>query len=65
MREYDLKMKSVSLNAAKVKSYDCVLIATDHSAFDWNFIAKHARLIVDTRNATRDVTQTLATIRKS
>ena len=35
---------------------DCVLIATDHSAYDYDFIVRHAQLVVDTRNATRGVT---------
>jgi UDP-N-acetyl-D-glucosamine dehydrogenase len=36
---------------------DCVLIATDHSAYDFDFIVKHAALVVDTRNATKNVRQ--------
>jgi len=43
-------------------SRDCVLIVTDHSAYDWAWIARHAALIVDTRNATRGVTGPRATI---
>jgi UDP-N-acetyl-D-glucosamine dehydrogenase len=34
---------------------DCVLIATDHGAYDYDWIVQSARLVVDTRNATRDV----------
>ncbi|GAB4489884.1 MAG: UDP-N-acetyl-D-glucosamine 6-dehydrogenase [Thermodesulfovibrionales bacterium] len=52
MREYDLRMASVPLSAAMLKRYDCVLIATDHSAYDYRFIVRHSRLVVDTRNAT-------------
>jgi UDP-N-acetyl-D-glucosamine dehydrogenase len=55
MREYDLKMKSIPLTAVKVKSYDCVLIATNHSEYDYKWIVKNAKLVVDTRNATADV----------
>lgn len=51
MREYDLKMKSVALTAAKIKSYDCVLISTNHSDYDYKWIVKNAKLVVDTRNA--------------
>lgn len=51
-REHDLKMKSKPLSAAMLKGYDCVLIATDHSAYDYQFIVDNASLIVDTRNAT-------------
>ena len=35
--------------------YDCVVIATHHPAYDWQMIADHAKLIVDTRNALRNV----------
>lgn len=45
------KITSVSLNAHELKKYDAVVILTNHSAYDYDFIAKHARLIVDTRNA--------------
>ena len=51
MRHYDIKKESVELTPGNLKKYDCVLISTDHSAYDWNFIAEHAQLIVDTRNA--------------
>lgn len=57
MRKYgDLGMKSVPLTSESLASYDCVLIATHHKAYNWQMIADHARLIVDTRNALRDVT---------
>lgn len=52
MREYDLKMTSVPLTENNLKRYDCLLISTDHSAYDYKFIVKHSNLIVDTRNAT-------------
>jgi len=55
MREYDLKMTSVPVTENNLKRYDCVLIATDHTAYDYKFIVKHSSLIVDTRNATGDV----------
>jgi UDP-N-acetyl-D-glucosamine dehydrogenase len=55
MRNYDLKMKSVPLTPESLATYDCVLIATHHKAYDWQMIADHARLIVDTRGATRGV----------
>jgi UDP-N-acetyl-D-glucosamine dehydrogenase len=55
MRHYDLQMKSIELTAENVKSYDCLLIATHHSAYDWQWIADHGKLIVDTRNALRGV----------
>ena len=54
-REHDLKLKSVPLTAANLKKYDLVLISTDHSAYDYAMIVRHAKLVVDTRNATSKV----------
>jgi UDP-N-acetyl-D-glucosamine dehydrogenase len=51
MRHHDLQMESVKLTPDALKSYDCVLISTNHSAYDWQLIADHAPLVVDTRNA--------------
>ncbi|MCA9163510.1 MAG: nucleotide sugar dehydrogenase, partial [Planctomycetales bacterium] len=51
-REHDLRMKSTPLTPASVKGFDCVLIATDHSSYDYQWIVDHAQLVVDTRNAT-------------
>jgi UDP-N-acetyl-D-glucosamine dehydrogenase len=55
MRHYDLQMRSVPLTPQSLKSYDCVLVATDHAAYDWQQVADHAPLIVDTRGALRKV----------
>ncbi len=55
MRHHDLQMESVKLSPEALKSYDCVLIATHHAAYDWQMIADNANLIVDTRNALRNV----------
>jgi UDP-N-acetyl-D-glucosamine dehydrogenase len=54
-REHDLRMKSVPLSAARLKSYDAVLISTDHSAYDYEMIVKNSSLVIDTRNATAGV----------
>lgn len=48
-------MKSVKLTAESLASYDAVLIATDHSRYDYDFIVEHARLVIDSRNATKNV----------
>jgi UDP-N-acetyl-D-glucosamine dehydrogenase len=57
MRHYDFsKMKSVELTPGRLASYDCALIATDHSSYDYNAIVQHSKLVVDSRNATRRVT---------
>jgi UDP-N-acetyl-D-glucosamine dehydrogenase len=52
-RKYDLQMKSVSLD--NLGQYDCVLIVTDHSDYDYQHIVREAHLVVDTRNATRGI----------
>ncbi|HBI16437.1 MAG TPA: nucleotide sugar dehydrogenase [Desulfobulbaceae bacterium] len=49
-RKYDFNLASTRLTAKALASADCVLVATDHAAYDYDFILKHARLIVDTRN---------------
>src|SRR5690606_18182796 len=54
-REHDLRMTSVPLTPENIGRYDAVLISTDHSAYDYDMIVKHARLVVDTRNATANV----------
>jgi len=54
-REYDLKMKSRKLSEQMLGQYDVVLISTDHSEYDYEWIVKHAQLVVDTRNATAKV----------
>ena len=56
MRKYDLQMSSVDLSPEMLASYDCVLVSTNHAAYDWQMIADHAKLIVDTRGAMREVT---------
>lgn len=56
MRHYDVPdLNSQQLTPAFLKSLDCALIATDHTAFDYAAIVQNAPLIVDTRNATKDV----------
>ncbi len=55
MREYDLKMSSKKLSAKMVAGYDCVLIATDHDDYDYAWLVKHAKLVIDTRNAAATV----------
>ena len=55
MRNYDLRMTSVPITSEALAAYECVLVSTHHSAYDWQMIADHAMLIVDTRNALKDV----------
>jgi len=48
-------LSSVELSVSVLREADCTIIVTDHSTFDWDWIVEHARLVVDTRNATRRV----------
>jgi len=52
-RKYDLQMKCAELK--NLAQYDCVVIVTDHSDYDYRRIVDEAKLIVDTRNATRGI----------
>jgi UDP-N-acetyl-D-glucosamine dehydrogenase len=54
-RQHDLKMSSRKLSAKMLAGYDAVLISTDHSDYDYEWIVKNARLVVDARNATAGV----------
>jgi UDP-N-acetyl-D-glucosamine dehydrogenase len=45
------RMKSAVISGRKIKAYDCVVIVTDHSAFNYDMILRNSRSIVDTRNA--------------
>ena len=48
-------LKSIDWSAEELQQFDAVLIATDHDAVDWNELAENSKLIVDTRNATRNL----------
>src|SRR5208283_963573 len=49
-RKYSIGKVSVSLTKENLAQYDCVVIATDHSAYDPDFIVQNSQLIVDTRS---------------
>lgn len=56
MRHYDIPpMSSQEPGPGYWSSLDCVLVSTDHSLFDWQEIVANSKLVVDTRNATKDV----------
>lgn len=58
MRHYDFShLRSIPLTPEVLSQHDCVVIATDHSAYDYQMIVDHAPLVVDTRNATRGVSR--------
>lgn len=65
-RDYDLSGNdSQELTPEFLASQDCVLIATDHTAFDFEAIVKGAQLVIDTRNATAQVASGREKIRKA
>jgi UDP-N-acetyl-D-glucosamine dehydrogenase len=49
MREHRYDLKSVALTPEAIASYDVLLLATDHDAFDYALLQRHAKLLVDTR----------------
>jgi UDP-N-acetyl-D-glucosamine dehydrogenase len=51
LRHYSFDMSSVTLTGERLSRYDAVVIATDHSDYDYHWIHSHAKLIIDTRNA--------------
>jgi UDP-N-acetyl-D-glucosamine dehydrogenase len=53
-RKYDLQMNCAGLD--DLGKYDCVLIVTDHSDYDYPRIVRESQLVVDTRNATKGIT---------
>ena len=55
LRRHHLELESTPLTIETLTGVDCVLIATEHSPYDYEFIVNHAPLVVDTRNATREV----------
>ena len=55
MREHHFALESVALDAATIASYDVLLLATSHSAFDYALLLRHARLLVDTRGVYRGI----------
>jgi len=63
MRHYDYSnMRSVELTPQALASYDAVVIATDHTAYNYQEIVDAAPLVVDTRNATKSITRNHAKV---
>lgn len=54
MREHRFDLSSVDLTAQNVADYDCVVLLTDHDAFDYELVIEKARLLVDTRGKYRE-----------
>ena len=53
MRAHDLRLESQPLTSELLGSADVVMVLTDHSAIDYAWVVREAKLVVDTRNATR------------
>jgi UDP-N-acetyl-D-glucosamine dehydrogenase len=64
MRHHHIRLNSSPLTDEFLASRDCVLIVTEHKAFDLERIAQHAKLVVDTRNALGGIRQPKARIVK-
>lgn len=54
-RRYDFRLKSVPLTPETLSTHDAALITTDHSRVNYELVLKHSQLVVDTRNATRNL----------
>jgi UDP-N-acetyl-D-glucosamine dehydrogenase len=52
-RNYSFNLKSVEISPEILPSFDCVLLATDHDAYDYEMIQQHSKLVVDTRGRYR------------
>jgi UDP-N-acetyl-D-glucosamine dehydrogenase len=65
MRHHAIRLKSEPLNEEFLATQDCLVIVTDHSAYNYQWIAAHARLLVDTRNATAAVSPSRCRIVKA
>jgi len=49
MRKHFFELESIELTKESLEQFDCIIVSTDHDCFDFDFIAKHGSLIVDTR----------------
>lgn len=54
MREHNFELSSIRLTPENIAAHDAVLLLTDHSAFDYDMIRAHSRVLVDTRGKYRD-----------
>ena len=52
-------MRSIDFSEETLSQYDCALISTDHDNVDYALLAKHVSVVVDTRNATKDLSADL------
>ena len=59
MRKYHFNLSSIPLSSDILRTFDCVLIATDHDAFDYELIKTHAALVIDTRGVYRELSDNI------
>jgi UDP-N-acetyl-D-glucosamine dehydrogenase len=50
-----INLKCVRFNRNVLKTFDCAVVVTDHSNVDYGFLAEHSKLVIDTRNALKDI----------
>lgn len=55
VRKYQFEMESISLTPENLKQYDATVISTAHTCYDYENVTAHSQLVIDTRNATREV----------
>jgi UDP-N-acetyl-D-glucosamine dehydrogenase len=65
MRHHAIRLESEPLTEEFLGAQDCVLVVTDHSAYNFEWIVRHSPLIVDTRNATAGLSSTKGRIVKA
>jgi UDP-N-acetyl-D-glucosamine dehydrogenase len=65
MRHHAIRLDSEPLTEEFLKVQDCVLIVTDHSNYNYDWIVRHAPLVIDTRNATRGAAAAPGRVRKA
>lgn len=54
-REYEFQMKSIELKPEIISKFDAVIILTNHSNIDYNMLVENSNIIIDTRNATKEI----------
>jgi UDP-N-acetyl-D-glucosamine dehydrogenase len=61
LKEEDIDLKSIPLTPESLRAADCAVVVTDHSTVDYALVARHSRVVVDTRNALAKVRERGAT----
>jgi UDP-N-acetyl-D-glucosamine dehydrogenase len=65
MRHHSIRLPSSPLTEEFLSVQDCVVIVTDHSNYNYDWIVQHAPLVIDTRNATKGVASANGHVRKA